>query len=246
MSGSPQPLSSTPKMKRALLAPTLFIGLCLATTGCTSLNPAAKEAPNQEAGSKASEEKLAEAQADLASATARLDIAKMESVAFDSKHSARLENAVLELALAKQRLVQFDTYSQPSRVSQENLNLKSAKESAAEAAEELEQIELMYKDQDLNDMTREFVVARGRRQAERAQARIAIREAGLASVLEHELPMERKRLEQGVKQAQQALADLALEGEIGRRGKELSVTEATAKVDKASRALAELSTGTPR
>lgn len=236
------PLQSIP-MKRAILAPSLLIGLLLGASSCANLKSADASAPNDQPKAADSGDEIADAQAALDSATVRLEIAKMESVSFDAKHAAKLENALVELDLAKQALVQFDSFSKPTRMSQENLNLKSTKESAAEAQEELEQIELMYKDQDLNDMTREFVVARGKRRAISAQARIDIREANVASILEHDLPMQRQRFTLGIKRAEQGLAALALDGEIGRRGKELSVTEATRKVGKATQALAKLAEG---
>ncbi len=221
----------------------LLFSLLMPLSACNSVGVGRSSTPAKPASEETSAEDLASAELDVSSAALRLEIAEMELTSFDAMQADRRANASVELSLAKKRLMQFNAFTEPTRIQQEELNLKSVKESAAEAAEELEQIELMYKDQDLNDMTREFVVARGQRRAENAKTRIEIREANMTAVLSTELPMERERLSLGVARAEQALRNLVSEKEIGTRNKQLSIAGAKHALEQAEKALAKLQSG---
>jgi len=221
----------------------LLFSLLMPLSACNSVGVGQSSTPADPASEDASAEDQASAELDLSNAALRMEIAELELTSFEAMQADRRANANVELSLAKKRLMQFNAFTEPTRIQQEELDLKSVKESAAEAAEELQQIELMYKDQDLNDMTREFVVARGQRRAENAKARIEIREANMTAVLSHELPMQREQLSLGVARAEQALRNLASEKAIGTRNKQLSIAGARHKLEQAEKALAKLQSG---
>ena len=180
-----------------------------------------------------------ELQRDLELAKARLDVATVQLEARELDHKVRMEQAAADIELAKKALKKFTEADMPARVASAELDLRSARDRAQEAQDELEQIEIMYAEQDLNDKTAEFVVSRGRRSAERAKARIAIQEAQYKTLLEAELPMERSKLELAVRKHENGLAQAELEGAISRRNQEISVQEATNKVESLERKLAK-------
>ncbi len=82
---------------------------------------------------------------------------------------------------------------------------------------ELAQIEIMYKDQNLDGLTAEFVVSRGRRNAERAAQRIEIQEFGFARFKNHELPQEEQGLSLPVEKAASAVCTATTRSTTGAR-----------------------------
>ena len=92
--------------------------------------------------------------------------------------------------MAQAKLAQFRDLDMPNSVAKTGLSLQRAKDSTVEAAEELKQLEIMYRDQDLEDMTAEFVINRGKRRAERASLSLAIQESEFASLKNHSMPRE--------------------------------------------------------
>ncbi len=151
------------------------------------------------------ESKIRASERKLRIAEMRLQHAKMDA---DSQRQAVSESrrqALEELEMAKGKLAQYQDIDSRNKIEQAKLSLRGAKDRAQEAAEELAQIELMYKDQDLDDRTAEFVVARGRRNAERSARQIAISERALAALTEHEVPRELRRLRLDVSRKQASL-----------------------------------------
>ena len=208
------------RVHRTLL-PLLLVPLigCASVTTTTASNGGA--GPSKEGGEAAELEK----------ARAQLEIAGLEMESYEAKQADRLRFAAAELALAESELALFKSSKAPNRLASEELDVRAAKDRAQEAAEELAQIEIMYEDQDLDDLTAEFVVSRGRRSAERAAARIEILEAGLVALETSELPREQKRLELAVERARSQVADVERETEIGRRKKALELAAAKKNVE---------------
>jgi len=184
--------------------------------------------------------KLEDLKQDLEVSRARHEIANLENEAFLIQQAARASHAQADVQEAKANLADYLANTMPSRLAQEKLNLQGSKDNAMEAAEELEQIRIMYEEQDLEDMTREFVISRGRRRAERSEKRIAIQEAQFRSVEEHELPQQVRQLERKLVQAEEALAKTLTEGEVGRRNKALGLRESETKLKRKEREIAEL------
>jgi hypothetical protein len=234
-------------MKRALFhtTPALLLA-CFASCASTTMSEAAPveaAADKDEESAEDKAKKVTAMESKLELARDRLAMTKMQSMAFDEAHKIRVRHANAEIELATAKLATFRDVDAPNKIAGEQLNLRSSKDRAQEAAEELEQIEIMYKDQDLDDRTAEFVVSRGRRNAERASARIAIMEASLAGLEQHELPAQRKQLELALDKASTALANINREGEIGVQGKAISVKEGEAEIAQLEGELADLRKG---
>ena len=153
----------------------------------------------------------------LAIARAKLDHARMEVEAQQAASEAALDQARREEEIAQAKAAQFEKFDAPNRIARAELTLLRAKDRADEAAEELQQIEIMYSDQDLADKTAEFVSNRGKRNAERSRAQIAIEERGLESLRGQEIPREGRQLQLDPDRPVSAVAKAARDGRCGRR-----------------------------
>ena len=225
-------------MKLARILPLtlpLFFVSCASTTSHT----VASDSLGKSASAEDEARELDELQRKLEITQAKLSVAQLEAAAFDAKHETRLRHASAEVGMAKAKLAQFDEADAPNRLAKEQLNLRTSKDRAQEAAEELAQIEIMYKDQDLDDVTAEFVVSRGRRSAERAAKRLEIQESELRAIEERTLPREREQLQLALDKATAALGDAEREGEIGQRQKQIAIQQAENEAAKLEADLAE-------
>ena len=173
-------------------------------------------------------------------ARARLQVARLEASSYDHQQEASMRHGKAEVKLAEAGLARFAEADKPNRLASAKLNLQTAKDRAKEAAEELAQIEIMYKDQDLDDLTAEFVVSRGRRNAARAAARIAIQEGEVSALEERELPQEERRLALALDKASAGLGGSERDAEIGRRKQAISVQEAENEIVRLEADLAAL------
>jgi len=215
-------------MKFTAIAPLLFAAVI---TSCSSVQHAA-QAPDPAEGSMASGGQEAKQDDDrealvrkLELAQARLAVKEMEMAASAQQHSDRVGFAKTEVNMAQAKLAVFRDSIAPQRLASERLNLLSAQDRAQQAADELAQIEIMYKDQDLDDLTAEFVVTRGRRNAERAAQRIEIQASSLARLEQHELPHEERSLALAAEKASSSLRKLKSDGVIETKRNELALTE---------------------
>lgn len=236
-------------MKRTLFMNAILGSLLLGLGACSStedasdqdISPAPEhvDADEQEKQDKKDAKDIDELERKVATASKRLEIAQMELKVLEQKQANKLGHATVELEMAKAKLQNFEQVEGPNSLAQQKLNFQSSEERAAEAAEELAQIMIMYDEQDLNDMTREFVIARGKRSAARAEARLAIQASALKSFEEHELPTKKRRIELEVQKAEQALAQAELENQISMTNKQLSLEEAEHKLKSAQEDLDE-------
>jgi hypothetical protein len=224
-------------MKRVVLFPFLLV---LLLTGCATTSVDGGDAPAADSAKKEEPaKKIAELERKLEIARAKLAIARLENEAFEAKQTVRARHLAEEVGLAEASLAKFQEADKPTPLASVKLDLRTTKDRAQEARDELAQIEIMYAEQDLDDLTAEFVVSRGRRQAERAEARIEIKEAELKALAERELPQEAKRLGLAVDRAKADAEAAAREAEIGRRNKAIAVQEAENAVEDLEEELVE-------
>lgn len=138
------------------------------------------------------QEKLARAQKDVADQS--ID---------NTAAAAKLQK---ELALAKSKLETFEKREMPAKVAKAQLDLQNVRDNVDNSQEELEQLEIMYKDQDLADKTREIVIRRAKRDLERARQRLGLQEIELATLTERTLPQDREKLALDVEEKDREMA----------------------------------------
>jgi hypothetical protein len=210
-----QPVTVT--RPRSVTGVFLLVG-ALAFVGCAA-NPAA---PDQAASPEAEAEENARKVEVL---KRKIELGELELAALAARQGPALVAARIELALAEGELTTFRDFDRPTRLGTAALDLRGTTDRAQEAADELAQIQVMYAEQDLDDLTAEFVVARGRRQAERAAERIKLEEQELARLTDRTLPAEEQKLALAVDRARAGVADTERSNEIERRNKELALDD---------------------
>jgi len=179
-------------------------------------------------------------QGKLAVAERRLEHARMELKIQEAEAAFSVEMAAQEQTIAQAELEQFIEFELPGRTKRSELSLQSAKDRATEAAEELAQIELMYKEQDLEDMTAEFVINRGKRSAERAQRSLELQVRDHEALVGHELPREKQRRKMGVQRADHGLKMEKARAKTSALMKEISLMNAERELVELQRELAKL------
>jgi len=147
--------------------------------------------------------------------------ASMESIAYAGK----------DLELAEAKLKQFKEFDALNKMASAKLSLQRAKDSAAEAAEELKQIEIMYEEQDLEDMTAEFVISRGKRNAERQKQSLLIQERAYQALTDFEIPREVDALELEVEKKKNALEKAKVSADSNTLQKRIAIMSAEAGIE---------------
>ncbi len=139
-------------------------------------------------------------------AEANLEHARIENDTNNASTADTIARAEDDLALARAKFDEFKEFEAPNKIATKELELQRAQDSAAEAAEELEQIQIMYKEQDLEDMTAEFVISRGKRNADRRRQSLEITTRELQALVDYTMPREMSTLALDVARKEDALA----------------------------------------
>lgn len=216
------------------------------TSNVTEMAPAPEvakqEAPKEKKVDPAEQRrKIADLEHKVRVAQIKVDLAHLDVDGADLALDQKRDRAEKALAAAKASLAHFDGVEAPSRKGRAELSLQATMDSAKEAQEELEQIALMYDDQNLEDMTREFVIQRGKRRAERADKRIEFSKMDLRGLVHHKLKQEREKLEAGVLKAAQDLEAIEREATKNKLNRTLKLAEANHALKKAEGALKKAS-----
>ena len=183
----------------------LLVAMLAGAGGCASPSaqasgPAAPAKPGataDEAANAKAKDKLTLAQLELDRQLAAAKVAATKLAA--------------EVELAKQKLALFDRSDAPLRVAKANLELERSKDQVAEAEEELAELQMMYKNADLADKTRDIVLHRSERRLDRQKEALVLATGELELLQQQTLSIERHRLELD-------LAARTAEFEDGQRG----------------------------
>src|SRR5439155_9456262 len=130
------------------------------------------------------------------------------------------------LELARRKLQHFQEHTAPTRVAQTELGLRGSEDGFKEAQEELAQLEMMYKDEQFADKTKEIVLERGRRRLERSQKDLEIRRRELADLKEKQLPLEMEEQAQAVGEKERELERLRHEEQSTKLDKQIGIMSA--------------------
>lgn len=190
----------------ALFLSAIAVGGLVLQPSVSALGQAgSQEAENAKPDAEDTATKIKSAERKIALAAMKLEQAQLEAESGLIAAQASVRQSGEELAIAQGKLHQYREFDSKRGIKESRLSLRGSKDRAEEAAEELIQIDLMYKDQDLDDRTAEFVINRGRRNAERAASRIQLEELSLTALVEHEVPREIRQHELTVSQKQIAV-----------------------------------------
>jgi flagellar hook-basal body complex protein FliE len=200
----------------------------------------AKEAPTSEELKQKAED--AAVQVELAKT--RLERATMDADQQRLDGAAAVEKAKFELATATKARDHFVNVEMPIKGARSQLDLQQAKDYLSEQEEELQQLELMYKKDDLADKTKEIVLARTKRRLERARQGLALQQKDLDDLLNVQQPDQLHKLEVGVadrtadlRRAEFGLRSGQIDKDMAVKTQQVEVNRLAREADKAKKAL---------
>jgi hypothetical protein len=173
---------------------------------------------------------------------ARLNLAKTRLAAeqAEARHGESVARAEAELRLARERLRIFEEITAPQRIARAELNLRGSEDGHTEAREELEQLELLYREEEFADQTKEIVITRARRRLERSARELELQQAELEALRSTHLPLERFEREQEVWQKETALAQLQRERELSVLADRVALLNAEGEITRLENELADV------
>jgi hypothetical protein len=200
-------------------APLLLLPAILLLDACASSGKAAPE------GGPA--EKAAKSARSVELARRKVEQSRLEARVESAKHDAAVDQARRELSLAEHALSDFERHESALRLRKAELELQKDEHDFAENVEELEQLKLMYAEQDLADKTRELVLHRTERRIEHSRKQLELVRAQLDHLKNSELGQEREKLAVEVADKRRALAAAELEARVsaGEKAVELLAAE---------------------
>jgi hypothetical protein len=193
----------------------------------------AKEAPTSEDLKQKAED--AAFQVELAKI--KLDRATMDADQQRLDGAAAVEKAKFELATATKARDHFVNVEMPQKGARSQLDLQQAKDYLSEQEEELQQLELMYKKDDLADKTKEIVLARTKRRLQRARDGLALQQKDLDDLLNVQQPDQLHKLEVAVADRTADLRRAEFGLRSGQIDKDMAVKTQTVELNRLTREL---------
>lgn len=189
-----------------------------------------KEAREKAKKARERERKLARLQRRLEVAELNLDKTRMSMEHSAVSYRVSMEKAHAELEIARRELHVFNEIEAPNRIARGELGLQWADDRALEARQELEQLEIMYKDDQFADKTKEIVIERARRSLQRTERDLELRREEFNTLKETTLPMERQQKELALVGAEESVARLERDREAAKIGERVGLINAELEV----------------
>jgi len=183
--------------------------------------------------------KVAKLQRSLEVAELNLAKARIAVEIGDLKYRDALAQAEKEFELAKKRQQIFAKMTAPNRKARAELELQQAEDGLLEARQELEQLELMYRDEQFADQTKEIVIERARRRLERTQRDLELRREELRVLIEVSLPLEQEELDLAAELKKRAVLQVERDNESGIIDRKVAVLNAEAEVARLEQELSD-------
>lgn len=203
-----------------------------ARTGVDNAQPAipAAEEPKPQEEEEDKELKRCRLQRSLTVAREKVRRAELALAHQSADTQGQVANAERAHELAARKLAIFQERDAPLRVDESRLSLQRAQDRAKEQEEELEQLEMLYTEQDLAEKTAEIVLQRGRRRLERARRALQLETTELENLEQHHLPLEHANLQKEVDEKARELEQARRKGQLDRLDKQIALMEAEAEV----------------
>lgn len=176
----------------------------------------------------------------LQSAKNNLIKAQEELKIQESSNKSMVEKAELELEISNQKLAQYEKIDKPKKIREAKLGVKNAADRVTDLTVELQQLEKMYKEDEMIEMTEELVIARAKRNLASAKESLEIAKKTQELVLEFDLPTEEKRLKLDARQKQSEYDRTQATAKANIAQKNSEINKAQAEVSKLENDLAKL------
>lgn len=159
--------------------------------------------------------KKARTERDIEMAKLRLERARLAIELAERSNAQSLAKSKAELELAQRKLKTFKERNKPERINRAELSFQWSQDNAREAQQELEQLEMMYKEDEFADKTKEIVLERGKRRLERSQRSLAIETEAIATLKGETLPVEEAEQELSVREKTESLERMVRDQHAG-------------------------------
>ncbi|MGD8452613.1 MAG: hypothetical protein PVJ57_12410 [Phycisphaerae bacterium] len=199
-----------------------------------------KKAKEEAKKARERERKLAHLERDLETARLRLQKTKLDNEAAALRYAQSLEQAQTELQLAQEKFDTTQALEVPQRIAWSELNLQRSRDNLQNATEELEQLELMYKDDQFADQTKEIVISRSRRELERTQRDVQLREEEHRRLLEVYLPREKREQELQLAKQERGVVNMQSDEQRAVIDRQIALINAEAAITKLEEQLSDL------
>jgi hypothetical protein len=210
--------------------------------GCESMPRAAgdsRSAESKEESDDGPQAEVAKQERALGYARLELAIAEAEAGASTRKADDAVASAERELAEARAALEHFRTKERDLELSKVVLGLDQAAWRVEAEKQELAELEAMYKQDDVAELTKELVLQRGKKGVEFAERNLAHEQRDAEAQRGFELPKQERELEVELLEAEHALRDARAESAKTKLEVELALLKARAAVEDAEKELAE-------
>lgn len=205
---------------------------CSSTGTKASGGPGEKPSAKQESGEDAAE-KLAKKKFDLECARLDLQLKKLGNEAEERGAANEADDAERSVRDAREALEKFQRHEKPTKLDETKLELDQSIQRRTEQQQELDELEAMYRQEELATLTKELVLSRGRKQLEFAKRSFEIRSKNAEQTTNVELPRKERELSENLAKAERRLAEARSKGEKLKLENKLEMM-------KAERALADL------
>lgn len=148
------------------------------------------------------EEKLADGKRSLKLSKMALELAELELKLAEKTTAMDLDMAERSKKISDEELLYFLKVDRPRQEQSAEYSLRNAQHSLEYAQEELDQLEKMYKADDLTEETEEIVLKRARHDVERAKFMLQSSELRTKRALETTIPREQESMEDAAKRAE--------------------------------------------
>ncbi len=233
-------------LSRGLAVLILFV-VPLALTGCAGsgrmdANPSQAKAKSDtpKADEKKNDDKAEKLAKELESMQQTLErmereLAIKELSLQKTEHSRKLsltqseqtiKRAERELAMAQRKMEKFLNEDVPQRIQRAELGLKYTQDRFQEAQEELNQLELLYNEEEFAEKTKEIVLERGRRRLARSEENLQLSQRDVRILKEITIPVERDEWKHRVHDKELELQKKRRDLEINRIAQEIAILNA--------------------
>lgn len=222
--------------RSSLVLPFAFLALaaCSSTGAKPDAGPSGATAGKQDAAKEEdAAEKLAKKQFELECARLEGRVKKLGNEAEERAAQQEIEEAERGLRDAKDALESFQRHDKPMKLDDGQLDLDQAVQRRTQQQQELEELEAMYKQEELATLTKELVISRERKALEFAKRALEMMTKNVEHAKAVELPKKERELTEAVAKAERRLAEARSKAEKLKLENQLETM-------KAERALADL------
>lgn len=201
--------------RSSLVLPFVLLSLAACSTTGSKSGGGPGDAPGakQEASKDDAGEKLAKKEFELECARLEQQLKKLGNEAEERSAANDIDEAERALRDAREALENFQSHDKPMKLDDGQLDLDQAIQRRTQQQQELEELEAMYKQEELATLTKELVISRERKGLEFAKRALDMMTKNIEHAKSVELPRKSRELTEGVAKAERRLTEARAKAE---------------------------------